>query len=100
MVLSVFFSFLKAVCVLPLPFQELKIKQAKNNVFTLLLLYPYPFLYASWTSTLQKQNTENLKQIFLEKELRGLTAQSQFPNLCVSERFIYSHKRYEYSAGK
>jgi hypothetical protein len=47
-------------------------------------------------STLQRHNTENLKQIFTEKELRGLG--SQFPHSCDCERFIYSHDLSTYSA--
>jgi hypothetical protein len=42
-------------------------------------------------NTLQRFNTENLKQIFPEKELRGHS-----PNVC--EQFIYSHDRSAYSA--
>ncbi len=47
-------------------------------------------------NTLQKNNSENSKQIFPEKELRG-----QFPHSCVCERFINSHDRSSHStAGK
>jgi hypothetical protein len=42
-------------------------------------------------NTLQRFNTENLKQIFLEKELLGHS-----PNVC--EQFIYSNDRSAYSA--
>ncbi len=42
-----------------------------------------------WHGTLQRQNTENLKQIFSE---------SEFPHSCVCERFIYSHHRSALSA--
>ncbi len=43
---------------------------------------------------LQRHNTENLKQIFPEKELRGLS-----PNFHMSASdFIYSHGRSAYSA--
>jgi hypothetical protein len=45
----------------------------------------------------QRTNTENLKQLIPEKELCG---QSQFPNLYVCERFIYSHDRSAYSAAE
>ncbi len=49
--------------------------------------------------TMQRHNTKNSKQIFSEKELRGLSP--QFPNSWVCERFIYSHNRPAYSsAGK
>ncbi len=47
---------------------------------------------------LQKENTENFKQIFPEKELRGL--RSQFPHSCVCERFIYLHNRSAFSAAE
>ena len=46
--------------------------------------------------TLQRQNAENLKQIFPEKEYRGL---SQFPHSCVCEPIIYSHDGSAFSAG-
>jgi hypothetical protein len=39
--------------------------------------------------------TENSKQIFQEKELRGLS--SQFPHSCVCERFLYVYS-YDWSA--
>jgi hypothetical protein len=43
--------------------------------------------------SLQRQNAENLKQIFPEKE------KSQFPHSCVCERIIYSHDGSACSAG-
>ncbi len=56
----------------------------------LLSLYWANFL------TWQRHNTENLKQIFPGKKLRA--PQSQFPQSCVCERFIYFHNRSAYSA--
>jgi hypothetical protein len=44
----------------------------------------------------QRNNTENLKQIFPDKELRGLSP--KIPHSCVCERFKYSHDRSAYSA--
>ncbi len=44
-------------------------------------------------STLQRANTENLKQIFPEKELRG---HSPDCHIHVSEQFIYSQHRSTY----
>ncbi len=44
--------------------------------------------------TLRRQNAENWKQIFPEKEYRGLN-----PNLSVSELYIYSHDGSAFSAG-
>jgi hypothetical protein len=43
--------------------------------------------------TLQRQNAENLKQIFPGKEYRGL------PHSCVCERIIYSNDGSAFSAG-
>ncbi len=44
---------------------------------------------------LQRQNAENLKQIF-----PGISGpQSQFPHSCVCERIIYSHDGSAFSAG-
>jgi hypothetical protein len=48
-------------------------------------------------STLQRQNTEILKQIFPEKEYLGLSP--NFHLKCVCERFIYSHDRHGNFAG-
>ncbi len=49
--------------------------------------------------TLQKHNTENSKQIFPEKELRGLSP--KFPHSCFYERFVNFQDRSAYSvAGK
>jgi hypothetical protein len=47
-------------------------------------------------SILQRTNTENSKQKFPAKELRGLS--TNFPHSCVCKRFIYSHDRSAYSA--
>ncbi len=44
---------------------------------------------ASYIYTLQRTNTENLKQIFQEKDFARL--HSQFPYSYVCEQFIYSH---------
>jgi hypothetical protein len=56
----------------------------------------------SITYALQRNNTNNSKQIFPEKELHGLSPNFlQFSHSCVCERFIYSHDRYAYyDAGK
>jgi hypothetical protein len=59
------------------------------------------FLYLNSCSsvfqrTLQRQNAENLKQIFPEKEYRGLSP--IFPHSCVCERIIYSHDGSAFSA--
>jgi hypothetical protein len=49
-----------------------------------------------FTSTLQRNDTENSKQIFPEREIAR--PQSQFPNSCIYERFIYSHNLSAYYA--
>jgi hypothetical protein len=38
---------------------------------------------------MKRSNTKNSKQLFPENEVRG--NRSQFPNSCVSERFVYSN---------
>jgi hypothetical protein len=61
-----------------------------------------PFLLISgievgcYSTTLQRQNAENLKQIFPEKEYWAL---SPNPNSCVCEQIIYSHNGSAFSAG-
>ncbi len=63
----------------------------------------YEGFYSSYTLsantyyTLQRQNAENLKQIFPEKEYRDLSP--QFPHSCVCERVIYFHDGFAFSAG-
>jgi hypothetical protein len=47
--------------------------------------------------TLQRTNTENLKQIFPEKELRGHSPYFHI-NVSVSDLNMYSHDRSAYSA--
>jgi hypothetical protein len=65
----------------------------KTDVYNLLLF----FILLQRTLTLgayrdmQRQNTENSKQIFAEMKLRGL--KSQFLNSFVCERFMYSQDR-------
>jgi hypothetical protein len=46
---------------------------------------------------MQRHNTENTKQIFPEKELRGLSPNFHI-HVSVSDLHIYSHKRSAYSA--
>ena len=46
------------------------------------------FKYEASMCALQRQNAENMKQIFPEKEYLGL---SPFPHSCVFERIIYSY---------
>jgi len=53
-----------------------------------LILHDYKRLKLS---TLQRHKTKNSKQIFPEKELRGLNP--EFPHSRVCERFIYSRDR-------
>ncbi len=48
-------------------------------------------------TALQRTNTENLKQIFPDKELRGHSPNFHI-HVSVCERFIYSHDRSAYSA--
>ncbi len=47
--------------------------------------------YKKIANALQIHNTEDLKQIFSDKALRGLSP--QFPHSCVCERFIYCNPR-------
>jgi hypothetical protein len=47
--------------------------------------------------TLQRTNTDNLKQIFPEKELRGHSPYFHI-NVSVSDLYMYSHDRSAYSA--
>jgi hypothetical protein len=47
--------------------------------------------------TLQRTNTENWKQIFPEKELRGNSPNFHF-HVSVSDLYMYSHDRSAYSA--
>ena len=47
---------------------------------------------------LQRQNAENLKQIFPEKEYRGLSPNFHI-HVTVSELYIYSHDGSAFSAG-
>ncbi len=47
---------------------------------------------------LQRHNTKNSKQLFPEKRIAW--PKSQFPHLCVGERFIYSHNRSAYIAAE
>jgi hypothetical protein len=49
------------------------------------------------TDTLQRYNTENSRQIFSEKELRGLSPNFHI-HACVCDGFVYSHDRFAYSA--
>jgi hypothetical protein len=51
----------------------------------------------SLTYTLQRNNTEDLKQIFPGKELRGYSPNS-YSQVSVSDFFIYSFDRSAYSA--
>ncbi len=48
-------------------------------------------------TTLQRQNAENLKQIFPEKEYRGLSPNFHI-HVYVSELYIYSHDGSAFSA--
>jgi hypothetical protein len=48
--------------------------------------------------TLQRQNAENLKQIFPEKEYRGLSPIFHI-HVSVSELYVYSHDGFAFSAG-
>ncbi len=62
------------------------------------LLFPArESLVSDIPAALQRQNTEIWKQIFPEKEYRGLSP--NFPHSCICERFIYSHDWSSYSAG-
>ncbi len=47
--------------------------------------------------TLQRHSTENSKQIFLEKELRGLSPNVHI-HVSVGDLYIYSYHRFAYSA--
>ena len=49
-------------------------------------------------NTLQRQNAENLKQIFTEKEYRGLSPNFHI-HVSVSELYMYSHDGSACSAG-
>ncbi len=66
------------------------------------MLYPDPLhCFFIYSTTLQRHNTENSRQIFPGKELpeKELRApQSQFPHSCLCERFIYSQDLSAYSA--
>jgi hypothetical protein len=48
--------------------------------------------------TLQRKNAENLKQIFPEKEYRGLSPNFHI-HVSVSELYVYSHDGAAVSAG-
>ncbi len=50
------------------------------------------------SSALQRQNTEISKQIFPEKEYRGLSPNFHI-HASVSDLYIYFHNRSAYSAG-
>ncbi len=52
-----------------------------------LLLYCIIYKYGKMRNTLQKQNAENLKQIFPEKEYWGLSPNFHF-HVSVSELYI------------
>ncbi len=72
----------------------------KTANFHLLVPSPMQKLFRIETDyypALQRTNTENSKQIFPEKELRG-----QSPNfhihVSVSDLYVYSHNRSAYSA--
>ncbi len=51
-----------------------------------------------YCSTLQRQNNENLKQIFPEKEYRGLSPNFHI-HVSVSELYTYFHGEFAFSAG-
>ncbi len=57
-----------------------------------------PNLGLSNGTTLQRTNTENSKKNIPRKGI--LRPQSQFPNSCVCERFIYSHDQSAYSVAR
>jgi hypothetical protein len=51
----------------------------------------------TFVCTLERQNTEISKQIFTEKEYRGLSP--NYIHVSVSDLYMYSHDRSSYSAG-
>ncbi len=68
-----------------------------KTVGLIYFLYQRLFTLHNWP-TLHRQNAENLKQIFPEKEYRGLIPNFHI-HVSVSELYIYSHDESACSAG-
>ncbi len=57
----------------------------------------YVCYFLGMVNTLQRQNAENLKQIFPAKEYRGFSLNFHIRFVC--ERIIYTHDESAFSAG-